>query len=739
MSSKTLQSIEESELPPDLKEILPCDYKYQLEKIDILPSLFTEEDIELKQFIFDLLINIQTKDDALIWFEKFQEKSKTTMRITRGQTITGKKIVFKEERHCIHSKTVKTKQGSRTSKQENSLRTRNINCQSKMLMRIEKRKLIMHVHIEYIHNHIPYSAESLSFRPVSKITRNKYIELFKNGYSPATAIYTYEDSLHLAAANEKELITLLADRATNPDYNFVYNLFKKYREINLGASNGSRMFEKLKEVKSYNNSGLGSAILCEYNKELGQPFVLAIVTNLMKRVHEKIRQAGEICYFDASSSFDPLNTSITLLYTSCAAGALPLGLFLTSDESEVTIEFAINKLKSILPSNAFFGRGVDLGPSMFMTDDSAAERNAIELCWPNSKRFLCIFHVLQALWRWLWNANNQIKKDDRSTVISDFKRILYANSENIMNVEYQKFQLQWYNKYSKLARHCSLLWERREFWAVSFRDGALTRGNHTNNYVERSFGIIKDIIFSRVKAYNPVQVYFFIIGNMERFYERKLLAIANKQLNSISKRFFCPGWESVDQNKIVSANIEHMYYVQSTSKSDTFYIVDSNIGICTCPKGNAGGPCKHQAAVAVKFHQSSINYIPSLSLDDRMCYTYIAQGICVMDKSFYVKFHAEIKTKDFLENNATNVLGNDSNINNIWENNNTNSSESPKSPLENNNAGPSENNHANLLENNALRLLDTNSSEIFARSSELELNHQNREYRVKHGKFSKGV
>ncbi|CAB5394533.1 unnamed protein product [Rhizophagus irregularis] len=444
--------------------------------MDILPSLFTDENIELKQFIFNLLINIQTKDDALIWFEKFQEKSKTTMCITREQTIIAKKIVFKEKRHCIHSKTVKTNQDSRTSKQENTLHT-------------------------------------------------------------PTAIYTYEDNLHLAAANEKELITLLADRATNPDYNFVYNLFKKYREINLGA-------------------------------KLGQPFVLAIVTNLMKRVHKKIRQAGKICYFDASSNFDPLNTSIMLLYTSCVAGALPFDLFLISDESEVTIEFAINKLKSILPSNAFFGRGVDLDPSMFMTDDSAAEH-------------------------------------DRSTVISDFKRILYANSENIMNVEYQKFQLQWYNKYSKLARHCSLLWERKEFWAVSFRNSALTRGNHTNNYVERSFGIIKDIIFSRVKAYNPIQVYFFIIGNMERFYERKLLAIANKQLNSISKRFFCPGWESVDQNKIVSANIEHMYYVQSTSKSDIFYIVDSNIGICTCLKGNAEGPCKHQAAVAVN-HQSTV-------------------------------------------------------------------------------------------------------------------------------------
>lgn len=98
-------------------------------------------------------------------------------------------------------------------------------------MRIEKRKLIMHVYIEYIHNHVPYSAESLSFRPVSKITQVKYIELFKNDHSPAAAIY--EDSLHLATANEKELITLLADRATNPTIILFpnYNLFKKYRKL----------------------------------------------------------------------------------------------------------------------------------------------------------------------------------------------------------------------------------------------------------------------------------------------------------------------------------------------------------------------------------------------------------------------------------------------------------------------------------------------------------------------------
>jgi hypothetical protein len=45
---------------------------------------------------------------------------------------------------------------------------------------------------------------------------------------------------------------------------------------------------------------------------------------------------------DASASFEPLNTSITLLYTSCAAGALPLGLFITSDELEITLEKAVS-------------------------------------------------------------------------------------------------------------------------------------------------------------------------------------------------------------------------------------------------------------------------------------------------------------------------------------------------------------------------------------------------------------
>ena len=57
---------------------------------------------------------------------------------------------------------------------------------------------------------------------------------------------------------------------------------------------------------------------------------------------------------DASASFEPLNTSITLFYTSCAVGALLIVLFVTLNELEITLEKVINLLKTILLLHAFF-------------------------------------------------------------------------------------------------------------------------------------------------------------------------------------------------------------------------------------------------------------------------------------------------------------------------------------------------------------------------------------------------
>ena len=132
---------------------------------------------------------------------------------------------------------------------------------------------------------------------------------------------------------------MLADRAINPDYNYIVRLFQEYRHNTLGSRNGRNMFNRLTEViESYNNSDNGRAVMQMYDSQAGNAFILCIVTSLMCRVHEKVPQSGELCYMDASASFEPLNTSITLLYTSCAASALPLGVLITSDETEITLE-----------------------------------------------------------------------------------------------------------------------------------------------------------------------------------------------------------------------------------------------------------------------------------------------------------------------------------------------------------------------------------------------------------------
>lgn len=112
--------------------------------------------------------------------------------------------------------------------------------------------------------------------------------------------------------------------------------------------------------------------------------------------------------------------------------------------------------------------------------------------------------------------------------MAKMKLILYAQSQSEMDKHYYEFKQSFYQCYPQLGKHFELLWERRSSWALSFRSKLHIRGNNTNNYVERSFGILKDLVFARTQAYNCVQVLQFVIMNMERFYVHRLLSFAHR-------------------------------------------------------------------------------------------------------------------------------------------------------------------------------------------------------------------
>ena len=65
----------------------------------------------------------------------------------------------------------------------------------------------------------------------------------------------------------------------------------------------------------------------------------------------------------------------------------------------------MNLLKSILPSHAFFNKGSEVGPALFITDELASQREALRNVWPNARLLLCLFHYLQRWWKWLWEGN----------------------------------------------------------------------------------------------------------------------------------------------------------------------------------------------------------------------------------------------------------------------------------------------------------------------------------------------
>ncbi|CAB5356251.1 unnamed protein product [Rhizophagus irregularis] len=356
-------------LPDVLKSILSQHYTYSIINFNELPSYQTAEDFVIPQFELDVFVDVNDKEKASKWFVAFQFWSKTTIPETKRYEIKEKYVLFRETRHCIHSDTVKKKQGSQEVKRQNSLRLRNTSCKAIIHLRLESWRIELshplEVNIKFMHNHVINLAELLSFCHVNEKVREKFLQLFKDEYSPVLAI------------------------------------------------NGSLIFRRLiNVVNEYNSSDHGKAILQEYDSRTGKTLILCVVTGLMSRIHEKIPQSGEICYIDASASFELLNTSITLLCTSCTVRALPLGLFITSDELEIMLEKALNLLKLILPQHSCFGRGPLLGPKVILTDDSSAERNALKLCWPEGICLLCSFHVLQAFWRCLHNSKHHINKED---------------------------------------------------------------------------------------------------------------------------------------------------------------------------------------------------------------------------------------------------------------------------------------------------------------------------------------
>ena len=86
---------------------------------------------------------------------------------------------------------------------------------------------------------------------------------------------------------------------------------------------------------------------------------------------------------------------------------------------------------------------MDMAPEVahvFLTDDPEAEFKVFQKVFPESIHLLCQFHLLQAIWRWLWNAHHKVSKGDRKHCMLMFRSMVYAENEEKFNEKLEDFE-----------------------------------------------------------------------------------------------------------------------------------------------------------------------------------------------------------------------------------------------------------------------------------------------------------
>ncbi|KAK3931457.1 PKS-NRPS hybrid synthetase [Frankliniella fusca] len=459
--------------------------------------------------------------------------------------------------------------------------------------------------INNFHNHPLAIADSLRLRRPTKEVVETFRNLFSAGHSPSSAHRTF--TYDIQVKHGEDFFKVLADGSQCPTKQWCYHLYYNMFKENYGSPTGELMLQSLeKAVKKY-NSECGS--VCAAFQKLGDETIIALCSPLMKRVHYFLKASGEIAFLDAGGGLDRQNNRVFPLLAPSVAGALPLGLVIVSSESEVTITAGLKLLMSLVPPEGFYGRGIK-GPAIFMTDDCTAERNALMNIFPDAILLLCLFHILQAFWRYVTDSKHKVNTKDQMYVFELFKEWCYIEcEEKFIEFHSDLQQNSQICQYSIVMKHIDDLFDRREEWALCYRSDLLTRGNNTNNYAESSILQLKDSILDRVRAYSLVQLFDFMTTRLELYFERRISVVLNNRKENYysSKHFIRP--EKIIDLVCFQTTFTNFYLVKNLTKK-TEYVVDMNLELCGCPIGRNGQACKHQLAVVKQFQLSSSQIIP---------------------------------------------------------------------------------------------------------------------------------
>ena len=459
-----------------LENILPSNYNYKISSFKVLHESEIKNESKFEAVIS---VNICSEEALQTFLKDFETSSSTIYNIYFGDNRSGKKVVVSGHRKCHHNVRKRSKSGDPLDVVDDKTVGKQTNCPADIKFKLKRTDDHEHddnclffpleLTMNYTHNHSIESANAVKFHEVTDDTKNRFKELFENAHSAASAYQEYKN--YLMDKHGDNYVMVSADRAIMPDYKWVFNFHATFIQKEFGKINSPEAFKKaVDKVKDYNDKH--GDILCTIEQTEDGETIVVVCDKLSRRVHKVLPQAGDIVYVDATSNLDRQDSKLIKFMTCSPAGGLPLGFIISSSESEKTLKQAFDKFKQILPDDAFFKRGKDKGPALFMTDDADAEINALHTIWPDATLLLCVWHVLNAVWRWLWKSEHQIKKDDRPHLLVKFRDVLYANTESEYEIKKNDLLCDQINlKYPNFLKHLeNSYFKRKDVWAISVRN-----------------------------------------------------------------------------------------------------------------------------------------------------------------------------------------------------------------------------------------------------------------------------
>ena len=491
-------------------------------------------------------------------------------------------------------------------------------------------------HIKYSHNHEINRQDHKRFRTVGQETKEEFIALFEQDLTPSAAWEAHRKNIQEKYPDDYEM--KFGDRHICPDYFWVFRFYSKWITDTLGSYDGVDAYKKTVEfVKEYNEKTKATDPLDEgecYAKvaqaEEGETCI-AVCDPFQRRVHKLIPQSAELMMMDATSNVDRSDTKIFHLMCPSSAGGLPLATLVTTREDRKTIEFGLELLKSVLPSYAFYGRGPSVGPVLAMIDDSDSERLALAAAWPQLTVLLCQFHLLQALWQWLWSGTHKIEKDDRAPLLKMFRKVVYSDTETLFTeAEEEMKNHPLYQKYPAFQKHIEQdVLPRKDKWSLLYRihEKLPTSSVNTTNYVESSFRWTKESQFNRHRAYNLLDLLRIVMDNCQ-YHARRCIDMANNlltsRLNNQKSRYLVKK-SSIDPSKIVKLD-DSSYSVPSETRKGVFYTVNVELRLCDCYMGQLKGPCKHKSIVSTTQNIPSFDVVPTQNPEMRALFMFLGTG-----------------------------------------------------------------------------------------------------------------